>query len=147
MIQRSPGGQFPALLIRPVTGAQVAQLAVLGRYLSEHPQPPWVTGSVHVWPGFFAARSRDEEQPHRSLDPMPYLGAAVALLIAAEAASQRIPPAAGAQWFGPLSGLHAYILRRWGLGPDEDLSDLPVPDGFKLLFRDWATRQADFVSP
>jgi hypothetical protein len=130
----------------PSMDAQVAKLASLGRYFVEHPEPPWITGSVEVWPGFFATSSSNEGQPGRSLEPMPYLGAAVTLLIAAEAAGQRTPPAEGARWFGPLSGLHDYVLRRWGLRPDGELGGLPVPGRFGLVFRNWAAGRVDFVA-
>jgi hypothetical protein len=126
---------------------QVAQLATLGQYFVEH-KPPWITGNaVEIWPGFFATHSSNDGQPARSLSPMPYLGAAITLLIAAEVASQRTPPAEGAQWLGPLSDLYPYILRRWNLYPDGELSSLPVPDSFGRLFYDWAAHRIDFVSP
>lgn len=126
---------------------QAAQLATLGRYLAEHPQPPWIKGSVDVWPGFFTSDSSNDGRPDQLLDPMLYLGAAASLLIAAEATSDRTPPPEGPQWFGPLSSLHTYILRRWELSPVGVLPDLPVPDSFRLAFRDWAARRIDLISP
>jgi hypothetical protein len=131
----------------PSLAAQASQLATLGRYLDDHRLPPWVTGAVRVWPGYFTSSHRNGDQPDRPLDPLVYLGAAVSLLIAAEAASERTPHPEGPRWFGPLSGLHAYILRRWELPTDEELRDLPVPDNFRPVFRDWAARRVDFVSP
>ena len=63
------------------------------------------------------------------------------------AADKRVPPAEGARWFGPLAALYPYVLSRWGLGTFAELGDLPVPDHFSNLFRDWAARKIDFVSP
>lgn len=126
--------------------AQSSQLATLGRYFADHPQPPWIRGAVHVWPGYFISRYRGGGQPGKLLEPMVYLGAAASLLVAAEAASERTLHPEGDRWFGPLSGLYAYILRRWGLATDEELHDLPVPDNFRPVFRDWAARRVDFIS-
>ena len=58
---------------------------------------------MEVWPGYFATRSQNAGEPDRPLAALPYLGAAITLLIAAEAADQRLPPPEGARWFGPRS--------------------------------------------
>ena len=144
---RNLANDYPAGGGPSVAHAQAAPLAALGRYFTEHPGPPWITGSVHVWPGFFATPAGRDGPDSRPLGDMTYLGTAISLLIAAEAASQPTPPAEGARWYGPLHGLHPYILRRWGLHPEGELPVLPVPDNFRAVFRDWAAGQVDFVAP
>ena len=74
------------------TAQQVAELTMLGRYFAEHPQPPWVTGSVDAWPGFFVGSSRNAGQPYQPLDPMLYLGSGLAPHRWPRAMSERTPP-------------------------------------------------------
>lgn len=130
----------------PSYTVQATQLTMLGRYFAEHPTPPWITGAVHVWPGFFAGSSFSDGQSEQPLDPMLYLGTAASLLIAAEAATDKVPPREGAQWFGPLNGLYAYIQRRWRCLPDESLPKLPVSDDLAVVFHNWAIGRVHFIA-
>jgi hypothetical protein len=131
----------------PTMVAQVAQFAALGQYFMNRPAPPWIQGKVELWPGYFASHPQDAGEANQSLDSVSYLGAAITLLIAAEAAGTRVPPPEGRRWFGPLADLYPYVLSRWGLGTPGELGHLQIPSNFRSLFRDWATRKIDFVSP
>lgn len=82
------------------------------------------------------------------LDPLTYLGAAGVFLMMAEideSWSADVVDGTTSQ-LGPFSDLCAYVERRQGK-PGGPLPELPVPDEFKQLFRDWAEGKVDFTAP
>ncbi len=120
-------------------------LGVVGRYILDHPQLPWVTGEPDAWTEFFWGHPVMEDIPRPCPPPVVYLGAAATLLIAAEHMKSRMLPDEGPQRFGPLNDLYPYIARRWGSAPYATLPDLPVPGDLQQAFRDWADNKANFV--
>jgi hypothetical protein len=50
------------------------------------------------------------------------------------------------QELGPLRDLHDYIKCRSGPAPGRPLPDLPVPEEFKQIFRDWAEGRVNFIA-
>ena len=122
--------------------------AAVGRFLVDHPDPPWL--SIH-FPSRYEPVSlfdKDDFTPGLSLfeakDPIAYLGAAAAILIAAEITRHRILPEEGDLSLGAFSSLYPYISLRWGNEGVSQLPQLPVPERFQYLFRTWATRNIDF---
>lgn len=81
------------------------------------------------------------------LQPAGYLGAAACLLISSEAGPCREFPSEDPHSFGPLGQLRPYIARRWQIEIESELPELPVPERFQRLFRDWADNKVDFVGP
>jgi hypothetical protein len=86
--------------------------------------------------------------PDGQLGPHAYLAAAALLAVLAEEGGgvlREIWPES--RDFGPLTGFAPYLRRRARLGqsllgqsgePQPVLPYLPVPEGFRQLFRDWA---------
>jgi hypothetical protein len=122
----------------------VADLADFGYYLLNHPRLPWVTGSPMEWLDFFRRDLPEHEVQRPDLDSATYLGAAATLLITTEVMAIAVLPKEARQRLGPLSDLYPYIARR-RLKRDNQLPELPVPEGFRQVFRDWADGKVDFV--
>jgi hypothetical protein len=124
-----------------------ASLTAVGRHLITSPKPPWVTGYsfdtvYHYQVGTESARN--QIMP----DPVTYLGVAAAVLISIEASILRISVLSetGECFSSPFDGLNPYIRCRIS-GNRRRLPDLPVPEEFKQVFRDWAEGKADFTVP
>jgi hypothetical protein len=138
-----PGKNFADNKERRTTKA-IADLTALGRYLTYHPQTPWTSEPADVGPGIFADTTDDDLSPIR-LDPTAYLGATATVLIAAESRELGVLPTEGPQQLGPLSAVCPYIGRRWGIECTRRPPDLPVPEHFQQLFREWAETKLDLV--
>jgi hypothetical protein len=123
----------------------IAGFAAVGSYLAEGSGPPWPTGSVDYWSEYLWEEPQESGFPRPSLDPVAYFGAAATLLIVIESLVITELPGKGQEQFGPLSDLSPYIARRWGIGANGELADLPVPERFRQLFRDWADNKVNFV--
>jgi NACHT domain len=124
--------------------------AAVGRFLIDHPDPPWLSiylpsryepvslfggGDVFIpSPGHFEAK-----------EPIIYLGAAAAILIAAEMTRNRTLPEEDGLPLGAFSSLYPYILQRWGHTQDTHLAELPIPEHFQRLFKTWAAQDTDFI--
>jgi hypothetical protein len=127
--------------------------AAVGRYLMNHPSPPWVKGLPQSWSGFSIWDDEPDEPegfPIPRLDPVAYLGAATTLLIATEGIEEAEPkllPSRGPEQFGVLRDLYYYIAKRWNAEAEIELHELPVPDAFDLVFKDWATGRVNFAAP
>ena len=152
---------LPAAVIRLVTGRNdlngpadpdgfakvIAGFAAVGSYLTECSGPPWPTGPVDDWSEYLWKQPQESSAPRSSLDPLAYFGAAATLLIVAESLVITELRRKGREQFGPLSDLYPYIAHRWGIGANDELADLPVPERFRQLFRDWADNKVNFVGP
>jgi hypothetical protein len=125
----------------------IAGFAAVGSYLTECFGPPWPTGPVDDWSEYFWEEPQESGVPRSSLDPIAYFGAGATLLIVAESLVITELPRKGREQFGPLSDLYSYIARRWGIGANGELADLPVPERFRQLFRDWADNKVNFAGP
>jgi len=123
----------------------INELTVVGRYLIDHPRTPWLTWQSDMWPVSFLSGPIERDIPRSRLDPVAYLGAAGILLITSEEKETRALPDEGPQKLGPLSDLYPYIARRWGAEPENELPELPVPEEFRQVFRDWADGKVNFV--
>jgi len=129
----------------------ISGLAAVGQYFIDHPQPPWIAGETVSWSEYYWEPNPrwDKRKRPESLDPVIYLGAAGVLLISDESDKSR-PPAdvlgGDASRLGAFSDLYAYMERRRGKR-GQPLPELPVPDEFKQLFRDWAESQVNFTAP
>jgi len=120
--------------------------AAVGRYLLNQRRPPWVTSSPtddlagwwHLTLGHASFRP----------DEVTYLGIAAMVLSAAELGIFNLDPPSGPVDNGPMGLLVQYRLCR-GERVSEGLllPDLPVPEGFRQLFRDWANGKVNFAAP
>jgi hypothetical protein len=138
------------LLSRPPASIAAASLDAIGSWIDNNPEPPFVT-DPDGWQAFFNGfletleRDPDTEPP---LSPCIFLGAAITLLISAEATPNidlsRVVPGR----LGPLRPLHSYLVRRLGRRDSDkrvELPELPVPEEFQRLLRRWANREVDFA--
>ena len=123
--------------------------AAVGRFLIDHPDPPWL--SIYV-PSRYEPISLFDKNDFipgsylfETKDPIIYLGVATAILIAAEMTQNRILPEEGESPLGAFSSLYPYILLRWGYEQDNQLPELPVPGQFQRLFLAWANQRTDFI--
>jgi hypothetical protein len=109
-------GYFTRLCLSPDIGSS-AELTIIGRYVTQHPEPPWVR-SAHGTSG-----PRVTEIPAvRERDEFSGLGAAVAFAVAWECSGESVEPR-------------------------PDLTDvLWIPEDFYDLFREWTVRDIDVVS-
>jgi len=141
----------------PGAGSRVAELAddlaTFGRYLLDHPVPPWVEGLIESLEHYLLLADDQEGCKRPDLaryltEPAAYLGAATVVLIAVESLTSHEMLTSQKIWrLGVLSNLNNYIMRRWNTGPSNQLTKLPVPDLFKKTFRDWANNKINFISP
>ena len=121
-------------------------LATVGRHLAALGDPPWLTRVRSHTPEDMPLFLMNEQTWSRLPDPVAYLGAAaIAFMIAELTPSASWPYSAEDNL--PLGAPHSYVLSRWGRRPPAELPDLPVPDGFGDLFRDWAAGRIDLVAP
>jgi hypothetical protein len=121
----------------------------VGRFLIDHPDPPWLSVDLPSRYEPVSLFGGDDFTPALDLfeakDPVTYLGAAAAILIAAEMTKNRVLPEEDSLPLGAFSSLYPYIMQRWGHEPDTYLPEIPVPDRFERLFRNWANQNIDFV--
>jgi hypothetical protein len=122
----------------------IPDLQAFGRFVMEHSESPFVTNpdGYANWLAHLHEGKASKVLP----DEASYLGASLAFAIGAEA-SDEIP----VHWepgnqFGVLSDLYPYIIRRYRIDPDAELSPLPLPRWFRELFKSWANRETDFTS-
>jgi hypothetical protein len=125
----------------------VKDLVAVGRYLVINPQFPWTTGSARRWSEFTWNKvSTTSERPH-SLDPLTYLGGAAVFLMSAEL--DRTVPSHKLEndptRLGPFNDLYPYVEFRHAPESALPLPDLPVPEEFKQVFRDWAEGKVNFI--
>lgn len=117
-------------------------------YLTAHPDPPWITGRVYTWSeGDYWPKQR---RKHRLefLTPACYLGgAAVGLMSIEKDPRDALAALQGdASNLGVFSDLYRYIECR-ASETRSALPDLPVPESFRKVFKDWATGKISFVRP
>lgn len=123
----------------------IAEFSAVGSYLIGQPGPPWPVGAVDDSTEYLWERSHEDDFLRPTLDPIAYLGAATTLLIVVEPSGPRMLPKRDGWQFGPLSDLYPYIARRQRIDPDNELPDLPVPEKFRKIFRDWADNKVNFT--
>jgi hypothetical protein len=151
-----PGPDLPAYLLDTylrllqgwtpfVDSVTTAVLQAVGEYLRDQPELPWVDRRIDG----FDRRSGDIPAPaggSGQFGSLAYLGAAAILAILAESDDTTILDADLMQP-GPFHGMLPYLQRRRGGGPDAELPDLPVPEAFRQVFRDWAEGRVHFTKP
>jgi NACHT domain len=124
------------------------QFSAVGNHLIKNPQLPWIIGTTGNWPrlGSNAPVANDRIT---ALNPIAYLGAVAVLFISVESDPARSSDLLGKDMSesGKFSDLHAYIKRRYAPESNVPLHELPVPDEFKQVFRDWAEGRINFISP
>jgi hypothetical protein len=146
-------GPLVVLQVLRVSSTESAALngsaaAAIGRYLADHNSLPWIKGSPLA--GVF---SWDDALPDEDLyrlveqirltavDETESLGMAASACMGYELIGRRgrfDAPTADS------SMLFRYIANRI-IPADYELEDLPVPDEFKKVFRDWATGRINFL--
>jgi NACHT domain len=128
----------------------ISDFAKVGEFFSGHPQPPWVIRSGPGWWQYFWNGQEHSAVSLSAIDPMTYLGVAGIVLIFAEFNEHRGPmpsrPDDDPSRLGPFRDLYAYIDHRQGARTDP-LPELPLPDEFKQVFRDWAEGTVNFTAP
>jgi hypothetical protein len=138
---------FLSLAQDPERPENIEVMTPVGQHLTRYPDPPWVTGKVTPWYWIGRSDLQDRELP-ASVTPVAFLGAAAIALMATEATlAQTISDLQGepSRGLGPFSVLYAYMTRRNTPGPGTPLPDLPVPEEFKHVFRDWAEGKVNFI--
>jgi hypothetical protein len=120
-----------------------ADLEAIGGFLNDHPQLPW-----HVGGRITLVDYGDKSIPSSLKPPsiIANLGAIALLSIISERNStddSEIP--LNRKGLGPLKDFLPYIVQRSGENSGGSLPDLPVPEAFKQIFRDWAEGIIDFT--
>jgi len=117
----------------------VTDLRAVGEHLRDHPELPRAEAPM-TWIADINPEASAPAVPAREpgpLDATACLGGAAILAIRVEggdmAIRDRDPPC-----LGRLSSIVPYLQRRFGGDPDSELPDLPVPEEFRQVFRDWA---------
>jgi hypothetical protein len=150
-------GTFRALANGPLRDPGIEQLlGEVGQYLCDNPVPPWLYGNLVF--EYEAAELLDDDakaghgddarDAPLELSQMAYLGAVAVgfMMIEQRAIGDRY----GERVLGSPLGVLPYLERRHHRDGDRaghDLPDLPVPDVFGHLFRDWAERRVNFTVP
>jgi hypothetical protein len=144
------GARAGAARSRPSVPIATAGLEAIGSWIRNNPYPPFVTnpdGWQYFFNGFLESLERDPDTDP-PLSPGTFLGAAITLLITAEATPNidlsRVAPGR----LGPLHPLHPYLVRRLGRRARDkrvELPELPLPEEFQRLLRRWANREVDFA--
>jgi hypothetical protein len=131
--------------------ARAEAAVAIGRHLAEHVDLPWMRGGSLITEGrpadsFYFPLA--DQFDFMTLDEIENLGIAAAACIHLELLAYSAPRAS---LYEPSSALtedpprlFRYLSRRTS-GADYELEDLPVPDKFKQLFRDWAEGRVNFV--
>jgi hypothetical protein len=142
-------GKFLTLTYNEDDPVAITDFTAVGRYLSDHPQPPWVKGQAHGWSYYRWHREVKPDATPLRLDPLVHLGATGVSLILAEI--NRTKPehflGEGLPQLGPFDYLHSYIECRYGKRRGVSLPKLPVPDEFKQTFHDWAEGRTNLTAP
>jgi hypothetical protein len=136
------------LMRHPEDERSIAGVTAVGRHLAALPDLPWSTERASTYP--YWERDEVPNKAPMTLDPLAYLGVAAVILIPLESALETHairPPDGESSWLGPFSALHPYIERRRAPESALPLPDLPVPEEFKQVFRDWAEGEVNFVGP
>jgi hypothetical protein len=124
--------------------ASKERMLVAGQYLSSIGSPPWMQEPIiALYPG----REKPVTDICRlsTLDPIPYLASAVVAFTMAETDEHWAKQMLAASPKGIFTELYPYIERRDGNKRESLLRDLPVPDKFKPLFREWAEGRVHFI--
>jgi hypothetical protein len=125
--------------------ATAAVLQAVGEYLRDQPELPWVDeyiGEFHSGhDGLFPPAGGPGQ-----FGPIACLGGAAILAILVESDFTTIL-AIDPLRLGPLCSLLPYLQRRHGGDRDAELTDLPVPEEFRQVFRDWAEGLVNFTKP
>lgn len=111
----------------------------IGEYLISNPEPPFAPSPPQPWSSTTEMASIATTA---TTDPITYLGTAACLLISSEAtpADRRISQS-------KLGLLAPYTARRWKIGAADSLPELPIPERFQRLFREWADNKTDLLGP
>lgn len=118
--------------------------AVIERFCTEYPLTRVLVTSGEADPYVVRLYNLASTSEPR-LDTTAYLSAAACLLISAEAVDKDRLQNMDPRRLGRMSDLWPYMRRRCGLESDDELPELPVPERFQRLFRDWADNKVDFV--
>jgi hypothetical protein len=125
----------------------------VGQYLTRNPQLPWVTTTVDAWHPIDWGTGERTAKESEQIDPVTYFGAAAIALIMAEIdpksataiLTNRDPQMR--MELGTFKALETYIKHRQARKSGQSLPELPVPEEFKQVFRDWAEGKVNFVGP
>lgn len=125
-------------------------LSAVGRHASRLKNPPWTHGPIEPWLSPKWEENHSGRAMQLRVEPSAYLGGAIVVLTCAEAPGDWASGilSANPSHLGVFTALHPYIkLRQQGLAtrPLPELPDLPVPEEFNLIFREWANGKIDFI--
>jgi NACHT domain len=137
-----------AIISNPEQQVGIEAMSAVGQHLTRYPDLPWVTGKVSQ--GYWENRRDPNRELPASVTPVTFLGAAAIALMTAEARLAKIisDRQRKRSWgLGPFNVLYAYMTRRNAPGSKTPLPDLPVPEEFKQVFRDWAEGKVSFIGP
>ena len=119
----------------------VSQFSAVGEYLDYRPTLPWCV--VKSDSPLVSKRELEHlSSVQVSVDPLTYLGLAAVICIVLEIDDRPLKYHAALE--GLVPDLAAYIMSRWGYEATESLQDLPIPDHFRGVFRQWATGSVNF---
>jgi hypothetical protein len=125
--------------------AIVSDFHAIGSFLCNHSSPPWIRGMIGKWDPDTQTEGASQSATPAELSQMSYLGALAVLSILTERGEIGDAYDGQAQKLGPLSDFYPYLSHRRGIYSRHALPALPIPDGFNVIFREWAARRVDLV--
>ncbi len=140
---------FRSVLYGVEVDPSLKNLTGAGQYLLRHKHLPLVDVTAYRWSLVHWNQPSAASEATSHLEPTAYLGGAAAMLISAEGDTS-LPSKVfegNPSQLGPFTDLYWYIERRLTRETTLALPDLPVPEEFKQVFRDWAEGKVNFVGP
>jgi len=144
---------FRASWIAPIGDVSTHQIRTsfeaIGCYLLSHPESPWGVRPRKTPADLGGVRmgSYDPQlvDPWTSMGELSFLGIAAVAFATAEMSHDQVKMMLAEHPTDRSPGLlRIYLAGR--LASADDLPDLPVPDQFRTLFRDWAARRVSFMT-
>ena len=128
---------------------QLERLRAIGRYLMHKPKLPWIAGPPAHWALSGWEKPAKDLRIINEFDSIAYLGGVAILLISAEADPQILDRhiAGDTARLWPFTDLSAYLAHRRNDSTKGRLPDLPVPEQFRKMLRDWAEWKINFIAP
>jgi hypothetical protein len=124
----------------------VSTFEAIGQHILDHPQIPWISGTVGYWDdtvkGSSARAAALPDTP--TLTKPAYLGAISILAILIEGHGLPGKTVFSRKSLGPLAEFYPYIEYRNGY-VRHNLSPLPVPAKLEDVFLDWARKKTNLV--
>ncbi|MER8042550.1 NACHT domain-containing protein [Streptomyces sp. NPDC094032] len=127
-----------------VTEDTLHDMTVVGKYICDHPSPPWLPKDNCQWAPF--VQPKDHHPTLGPLEPDAFLGSSVLMMIVVELSGDVGFRDRSPEDLGYLSALHPYLLKRIYPESRITLPPLPIPEGLQGTMERWALSNVDFLT-